>query len=138
MYQVTYGLSCDLKHHELFADKDEAVCFAKKMRDNGYAFSMVYDMEAKGANLVWDHRYGFYEFYNSMSISIDNGKTFFNVEELDVLFELVKNSSDTWLKIVNAMDDEIREMVNAELAPCAEIEFLTRYLELADNDLIIG
>ena len=28
------------------------------------------------------------------------------------------------------MDDEIREAVHAELAPCSEHEFLKRYLEL--------
>lgn len=31
---------------------------------------------------------------------------------------------------VTMMDDEIREQVHAELAPCADEEFLTRYQEL--------
>ena len=31
---------------------------------------------------------------------------------------------------VELMDDEIREEVHAELAPCTETEFLKRYLEL--------
>ncbi|WP_249311965.1 hypothetical protein [Congzhengia minquanensis] len=35
-----------------------------------------------------------------------------------------------WDAIVSYMDDEIRETVHAELAPCSEHEFLKRYLEL--------
>ena len=31
---------------------------------------------------------------------------------------------------VTMMDDEIREQVHAELAPCTDEEFLTRYQEL--------
>ena len=31
---------------------------------------------------------------------------------------------------VNAMDDELREQVHAELAPCTDEEFLARYQEL--------
>lgn len=30
-------------------------------------------------------------------------------------------------ELVNLMDDEIREQVHAELAPCTEEEFLKRY-----------
>jgi hypothetical protein len=36
----------------------------------------------------------------------------------------------TWEAIVNMMDDEIREQVHMELAPCTDEEFLARYLEL--------
>lgn len=32
--------------------------------------------------------------------------------------------------IVMLMDDEIRERVHAEMAPCTDEEFLERYLEL--------
>ena len=31
---------------------------------------------------------------------------------------------------VNLMDDEIRELVHAELAPCTDQEFVDRYCEL--------
>lgn len=34
-----------------------------------------------------------------------------------------------WEAIVNLMNDEIRERVAFELAPCTEEEFLKRYLE---------
>lgn len=35
-----------------------------------------------------------------------------------------------WDAIVSYMDDEIREQVHAELAPCTEEKFLMRYMEL--------
>ncbi len=38
-----------------------------------------------------------------------------------------------WEAIVNYMDDEIRERVHFELAPCEHEEFLWRYLELDPN-----
>ena len=63
-------------------------------------------------------------------ISIDNGSTFITPAEA------IKNMS--WDVIVNAMDDEVREKVHAELAPCTNTEFLNRYLELASEDLIVG
>lgn len=37
---------------------------------------------------------------------------------------------EMWNAIVNLMDDEIRESVHRELAPCTNDEFLTRYAEL--------
>ena len=39
---------------------------------------------------------------------------------------MIKN----WDAIVSLMNDEIRERVAFELAPCTEEEFLKRYLEL--------
>ena len=35
-----------------------------------------------------------------------------------------------WETIVHYMDDDIREQVHRELAPCANEDFLARYLEL--------
>ena len=35
--------------------------------------------------------------------------------------------------MVTYMNDEIREQVHAELAPCTETEFLKRYLELDED-----
>ena len=63
-------------------------------------------------------------------VSIDNGLHF--VEPDDAVKAL------PWEVIVQNMDDEVRERVNNELAPCSEAAFLTRYLELAPADLIIG
>lgn len=63
-------------------------------------------------------------------ISIDNGVHFVEPKEA------VENVA--WNSIVNMMDDETREKVHDEIAPCTELKFLTRYLELADDDLIVG
>lgn len=63
-------------------------------------------------------------------ISIDNGRSF--VSPADAIAQM------SWDVIVNAMDDDTRETVHAELAPCTDEEFLTRYLELAPFNLIIG
>ena len=41
-----------------------------------------------------------------------------------------KNLDKYWEAIVNMMDDDIRERVADELAPCTNEEFLKRYLEL--------
>jgi hypothetical protein len=63
-------------------------------------------------------------------ISTNNGNSFCSVSEAI--------SNTDWDVIVSMMDDETREKVHFELAPCTEKEFLTRYLEIADEDLIIG
>lgn len=63
-------------------------------------------------------------------ISIDNGLTYVTPEEaIDGM---------SWDVIAHYMEDEAREAVHADLAPCTNLEFLIRYLELADHDLIIG
>jgi len=43
-----------------------------------------------------------------------------------------------WEVIVHHMDNDVREQVHGELAPCTEREFLDRYLELATEPLVIG
>jgi hypothetical protein len=63
-------------------------------------------------------------------ISIDNGHSYVTASEA-----LETISLDTML---NYMDDDTREAVHNELAPCTDAEFLTRYLEFATDDLIIG
>ena len=64
------------------------------------------------------------------SISINNGHSFCAAEDAiaAVGFDL----------IVASMDDETRESIHNKLAPCSEIEFLTAYLEVAPEDIIIG
>lgn len=63
-------------------------------------------------------------------ISVDNGTSYTTPAEA-----LKAVSIDT---MAEYMDDNTREAVHNELAPCSDIEFLTRYLELAPDDLIIG
>lgn len=73
----------------------------------------------------------------SKMVSLDNGITFLAADEA---LEGMKSEqcSVTWDALVNLMDDDTREAVADELAPCTEFEFLARYLEVADDDLIVG
>ena len=63
-------------------------------------------------------------------ISIDNGHSYVApAEAIDAM---------SWDAIVDMMDDDIREAVHSEIAPCTEAEFLAAYLDRAADDLIIG
>lgn len=52
----------------------------------------------------------------------------------------MKNLNKNWEAIASYMDDETRERVHFELAPCTNVEFLRRYLELDPyfTDLLQG
>lgn len=63
-------------------------------------------------------------------ISIDNGNTYCTPEEA-----IAQIGIDT---IANYMDNDIRESVHYDIAPCSDVDFLTEYLSRADDDLIIG
>lgn len=67
-------------------------------------------------------------------VSINNGTTYMTAEE--AMPEIMARG--LWNALVNVMDDDTREEVAAELAPCTEKEFLERYLALAPADLVIG
>lgn len=43
---------------------------------------------------------------------------------------LINDEDEIWFAIVEFMNDEVRERVHFELAPCTNEEFLKRYLEL--------
>lgn len=63
-------------------------------------------------------------------ISIDNGHNYVTaVEALEVF------SIDD---IAQFMDDDVREQVHSDIAPCTDEEFLEEYLRRAPEDLIIG
>jgi hypothetical protein len=67
-------------------------------------------------------------------ISIDNGRTYMTAQEaMPAIAE-----RGLWDAIANVMDDDIREAVHSEMAPCTEAEFLAAYLERAPHDLVIG
>lgn len=69
-----------------------------------------------------------------LEISLNNGTTRMTADEaLPVI-----DDRDLWDAVVEFMDDETRERVHAELAPCTDRAFLRRYLELAPEDLTIG
>ena len=67
-------------------------------------------------------------------ISLDNGHAYLSADE--AIAEI--NARNLWDAIVDLMDDKVREQVSTELSPCSNDEFLARYLELADYDLVIG
>ena len=46
---------------------------------------------------------------------------------------MTKITKSKFETIASYMNDEIREQVHAELAPCTETEFLRRYLELDEE-----
>lgn len=67
-------------------------------------------------------------------ISIDNGRTYQTPEQ--AMPEI--DNRNLWDVVVNAMDDDTREAVAYDLAPCSNVEFLAEYLRRAADDLIIG
>jgi hypothetical protein len=67
-------------------------------------------------------------------ISLNNGHSYMTAQE--AMPEITRRNM--WDVVVNMMDDDTREAVHADVAPCTELEFLVRYLELATDDLIIG
>lgn len=70
-----------------------------------------------------------------MKISIDNGRTFYDIDELN---EIQSDIIRLWDAIVTFMDNDTREDVHTDLAPCTEIEFLSEYLRRAPFDLVVG
>lgn len=66
-------------------------------------------------------------------LSLDNGLNFFDPKDLSDL-----EIGPYWDALVEMMDDDIRERVHYELAPCTDEDYLRRYLELAKDDLMLG
>lgn len=66
-------------------------------------------------------------------VSIDNGLTFLTADEAIDDIE----SRGLWDAVVAAMDDDVRDDVHNEMAPCTNKEILERYLVLAYDDLVI-
>lgn len=64
------------------------------------------------------------------NISINNGVSYTTIEDA------IANCK--WDAIVQMMEDDVREQVANEIAPCTNEEFLTEYLRRANEDLIIG
>lgn len=70
----------------------------------------------------------------SKEISLNNGTTWMTADEAMPTID----DRDLWDAVVEVMDTETREAVHSELAPCTNLAFLRRYLELAPEDLVIG
>ena len=82
-------------------------------------------------------------------ISLDNGATYMDAAETIEYIstqqsgmltdeELGQRRKDWWTIITDSMDDETREAVALDLAPCTDEEFLAEYLRRAPHDLVIG
>jgi hypothetical protein len=79
-------------------------------------------------------------------ISLNNGNSYMTAAEaIEELYNENSSYCGGWDAIVWAMDDETREEAVAETDYPAECDerterelFLTKYLELAENDLTIG
>lgn len=63
-------------------------------------------------------------------ISIDNGATYTEPEQALQVMGIDE--------MAEYMESDTRENVHNEAAPCTAVEFLTKYLENAKEDLIIG
>lgn len=67
-------------------------------------------------------------------ISLDNGRTWMTADE--AIEEI--NARSLWDAVVDMMDDETREAVHNDIAPCTDAEFLAEYLSRAEDGLVIG
>ena len=94
---------------------------AKACHVNGHVLcSLCMLTDSRTLDLEWPKK----------EISIDNGLTWVDPEEA------IRQKD--WSVIAHYMEDEAREKVHNEMAPCADLAFLIRYLELAEHDLVIG
>ena len=74
------------------------------------------------------------ECFQAHEISLDNGTNYLTADEAMPIID----DRGLWETVVESMDAETREAVHSELAPCTNLAFLRRYLELAPEDLILG
>lgn len=74
------------------------------------------------------------------SINFSNGSQsyWFSAEEADSAIKFADENGVTPEAIACAMDDELREAIAADFAPCTDAEFLAAYLRLASEDIVIG
>lgn len=100
---------------------DDAICRA--MLNHGYLIEFRSEEDAR--EWVAEHV--------AKRVSIDNGLTFLSADEAIDDIE----SRGLWDAVVAAMDDDVREDVHNEMAPCTNKGFLERYLVLAYDDLVI-
>jgi hypothetical protein len=70
-----------------------------------------------------------------MKISLNNGNSYYMTAQ-EAMPEIDHRS--LWGAVVSMMDDDTREAVHADVAPCTEVEFLAAYLERASDDLVLG
>ena len=73
-------------------------------------------------------------------INFSNGSSsyWFSADEAENALAFAKENGISFDCIFNVMDDDLREAVHFDLAPCSESEFLAEYLLRSDADLIVG
>jgi len=67
--------------------------------------------------------------------SLDNGNSWIRSDDI---WEHEESINSRWGEIINSMDNEVREKVHLECAPCSNTIFLFGYLVYAKNDLVVG
>lgn len=74
------------------------------------------------------------------SINFSNGSHsyWFTADEADAAIKFANENNITFDQIALVMDDDIREAVAADIAPCSDAEFLEMYLRSASEDIVIG
>lgn len=73
-------------------------------------------------------------------INFSNGSSsyWFSADESENALAFAKENGISFDSISNMMDDDLREAVHFDLAPCSEAEFLAEYLRRSATDLIVG
>lgn len=73
-------------------------------------------------------------------INLSNGSSssWFSAEEAENAIVFAEKNGISFESISAVMDDELRESIHFDLAPCSEAEFLAEYLRRSDADLIVG
>lgn len=110
----------------LYVENTEDYYLKADLEDEGFNWGGWHSADDVEWTSIWDED----EDNEPKSISIDNGLTFVTPEEA--------MEGLSWDVIAHYMEDEAREQVHNELAPCTNLEFLNRYLEVAKYDLVIG
>lgn len=67
-------------------------------------------------------------------ISLNNGRSYMDASE--AMPEIMERN--LWEAVVAIMDNDVREAVAGDMAPCSEEAFLKEYLARANDDLIVG
>ena len=73
-------------------------------------------------------------------INFSNGSSsyWFSADEAENALSFAKENGISFEAIACVMDDDLRESIHFDLAPCSEAEFLAEYLRRSDADLIVG
>lgn len=73
-------------------------------------------------------------------INFSNGSSshWFSADESENAIIFAKENGISFEAIACVMDDDLRESIHFDLAPCSEAEFLAEYLRRSATDLIVG